>query len=321
MGLASVVTAGPQSLEVLLPCFNGATFLEAQVLSIYSQSLRPSRLLLRDDGSRDATPALVARLEQRFPGWLVPLPSGLRLGCRDNVALLLESSRADYVALADQDDLWDSHRLATCLDLMRRLEIEHGATTPLLVHSDLRLIDRGDRFIAPSFHRLQRLDPRRTGLDDLSLTNVVTGCTVLLNRACVEAALPIPEAAVLHDWWLALVASRCGAIGYVDVPTVAYRQHGANLVGAVGSGPARLFRLLYPRAGEPSGSYRLARALGQIQSLDERFPGAEPALLTYAQSSCVDRLSLLLSGRLRKHGPLRTLGLYVYLLALPCCHT
>ncbi len=309
------------SLEVLLPCFDGAPFLEAQVLSIHAQTRLPDRLLVRDDGSRDATRALLVSLECRFPGWLVSLPSGVRLGCRDNVATLLAASRADYVALADQDDVWDPHRLSAALELMIQLERTHSHKTPLLVHSDLRLIDGQGRFLAHSFHRAQRLDPKRTGLDDLTLTNVVTGCTVLLNRACVEASLPFPPAVVMHDWWLALVASRCGAIGYLQEPAVAYRQHGANLVGAVGQDPVRLLGLMHPSSRELSGPKRLARAWAQALALVERFPGPEPALVTYVKAGWARRLSLLCSGRLRKHGPLRTLGLWGCLLAVPRCRT
>jgi len=41
------------------------------------------------------------------------------------------------------------------------------------------------------------------------------GCTAVLNRACLDAALPIPREAVLHDWWLALVAMAAAGLGGV----------------------------------------------------------------------------------------------------------
>ena len=100
MGLGALV------IEVVLPTFNGAAYLKEQVDSIHRQTLRPQRLLVRDDGSSDGTQALLAELQQHYGSWLHLLPSEKNLGCSANVNCLLEASRAPYVALADQDDIW-----------------------------------------------------------------------------------------------------------------------------------------------------------------------------------------------------------------------
>ena len=103
-----------------------------------------------------------------------------------------------------------------------------------MVHSDLRLIDGDGLHLGSSYLKHQRLDPSRTGLNDLVLTNVVTGCTVLMNRAlCSKASIPVE--ALMHDWWLALVASATGAIGFMPKAFVLYRQHGGNVLGARGT--------------------------------------------------------------------------------------
>ena len=67
----------------------------------------------------------------------------------------------------------------------------------------------------------------------LMAQNFVTGCTMVINRALKEKAMPFPENIIMHDYWLALVASLTGKIGFVDKPTILYRQHGDNTVGAV----------------------------------------------------------------------------------------
>jgi rhamnosyltransferase len=36
----------------------------------------------------------------------------------------------------------------------------------------------------------------------------------------------------MHDWWLALIAAAFGAIGFIDTPTVLYRQHATNVIGS-----------------------------------------------------------------------------------------
>jgi hypothetical protein len=64
------------------------------------------------------------------------------------------------------------------------------------------------------------------------VSNTVTGCTALINRALLHKALPVPADAVMHDWWLSLVASCFGQLLFVDKSLVQYRQHDRNTLGA-----------------------------------------------------------------------------------------
>ena len=166
-------------IEVVLPTYNGVTYLKEQVDSIHRQTLRPQRLLVRDDGSCDGTQALLAELQQHYGSWLHRLPAEENLGCSANVNCLLEASRAPYVALADQDDIWLPEKLAESLSLLQRLEQQHGVHLPVLVHSDLELMAADGCRLSSTYVQHQRLDPHRTAPEALALTNVVTGCTAI----------------------------------------------------------------------------------------------------------------------------------------------
>src|SRR4029077_11295650 len=102
----------------------------------------------------------------------------------------------------------------------------------LLVHSDLSVVDDALRELQPSFWRYSGFDPERTNLARLLLKNTVTGCASLVNLPLVMLPVPVPPAALLHDYWLALVAAAAGRIAVVREPLVAYRQHARNAVGA-----------------------------------------------------------------------------------------
>ena len=93
-------------IDVVLPVFNGYEYLEQQVASIASQTLRPRRLLIRDDGSSERVLKLIHRLEAYYSPWLVVVPSEGNVGCTANVNALLRCVEASYCALADQDDIW-----------------------------------------------------------------------------------------------------------------------------------------------------------------------------------------------------------------------
>ena len=135
--------------------------------------------------------------------------------------------------LADDDDVWRPDKIAVTLAEMRRLEAVVGEETPVLVHTDLAVVDRQLRTVSASLARSQRLAAHETRLARLLVQNSVTGCTVMVNRALANLVGEPFDGIAMHDWWLALIASAFGHLAFVDVPTVQYRQHGHNTVGAV----------------------------------------------------------------------------------------
>jgi len=219
------------AVDILLGTYNGARHLREQIESFFAQEDVAFRILARDDGSSDDTPAILEHYARARPEMTRVGDRG-RLGVLGNFSRLLASATAPYVALSDQDDVWAARKLRTLLSAMRDLEARHGADTPLLVHSDLSVVDDALRELQPSFWRYSGFDPERTSLARLLLKNTVTGCASLVNLPLVRLALPVPAAALLHDYWLALVAAAAGRMALVRQPLVAYRQHARNVVGA-----------------------------------------------------------------------------------------
>jgi glycosyltransferase involved in cell wall biosynthesis len=221
-------------VDVLLASYNGERFLAEQLDSIAGQSFADWRLLVRDDGSTDGTMALLRARRAQDPGRVAILEhDGANSGSLRNFAALLERSAAPYAMFADQDDVWFPDKIAVTLAKMQQLERAHGPDCPLLVHTDMKVADGALHVIAESHWRFQKCDPvRGASLNRLLVQNCATGCSVMVNRALRELALPIPPEAMMHDWWLALVAAAFGRLGHVAAPTMLYRQHGANDVGA-----------------------------------------------------------------------------------------
>lgn len=308
-------------IEVMLPTYNGAPYLEAQLASIHAQTLRPTRVLLRDDGSCDGTLALIAQLKQHYGVWLEVLPADSNLGCTANVNQLLEASSAPYVALADQDDFWLPQKLEQSFALMQALEDRLGATIPLLVHSDLELVDAQAQPIGCRYLERQHLNPQRINPFDLALTNVVTGCTALFNRPLLHMALPIPTEAMMHDWWLALVASAFGQIALLEQPGVLYRQHGGNLLGSQGLGLAYWRHRLKQLFADPAAGVSIRATLQQAEKFEQRYglpiSALPPLLKLPRRQRWLALLQLPTDQRPTKHGILRTLGLYGLLACLP----
>ena len=222
-------------ISIGLCSHQGANYLDEQLESITNQNLLPMEVVICDDASSDSTIKIIINLSKSASCPYRLYQNEKCLGTLRNFSKVISLCKADYIDLCDQDDVWLPDKLRLSLQAMKEAEEKFGSQVPLLVHTDLAVIDADGETIAPSFIKLRRLKPRDDNpLPRLLAQNFVTGSTVLINRSLAEAALPIPKEAMMHDWWLALVAAATGKIVYIDRPTVLYRQHETNVIGAGG---------------------------------------------------------------------------------------
>lgn len=230
-------------VDVILSVHNGATYLGAMLDSLVAQTHPTWRLWMRDDGSTDGTRDVMRRAADADPRIVVLASGEGRLGAARSFGWLLDRVPANsaYVMCADHDDVWLPGKIAATLAVMRRAERE--APGPVLVHTDLVVVDDALRPIAPSFWRFSGVAPEPVSLRRLVVQNVVTGPTMMLNRALRELAGSVPAAAIYQDWWYSLVAAAFGRIVALPEATTLYRQHGANSVGARRDVPLRWFEL------------------------------------------------------------------------------
>jgi len=241
-------------IDILLATYNGALFLEAQIDSLLAQTYPAFRILVSDDGSCDDTPQILTHYARRYPGRIVLVPNrrpgaGALRNFEHLMSVCLEQGQAKWFAFADQDDVWLPDKLSLCAAHMQVLESDGGDDLPCLVHTDLCVVDTECQLVHPSLARYEGLNPAAATRDSLLSVNEVTGCTVLGNRRLLELALPLPEAAIVHDWWCAVIAGS-GRRAYLAQATVHYRQHGANQIGARNRGGwSRARRVLLDGAG------------------------------------------------------------------------
>jgi hypothetical protein len=261
-------------IDILLATYNGQAHLAEQIDSLLAQEFVAWRLLARDDGSKDGTVELLEAYAGRLKGRMTLLPnSGGNLGPMGNFLELMRHSDADHIMLCDQDDVWLPGKIGMTLAKMREMESEQGRDKPLLVHTDFRVVDEHLNILAESGWRYQKTDPDRDSLNRLLVQNVATGCTVMINRALRDLALPVPGEALMHDHWLALAAAAFGKIGYLPTPTLLYRQHGGNEVGAQPWGMASILGHL---SDLPAVRKVIASNRAQAGAFCQRYQGLLP---------------------------------------------
>ena len=239
------------SLAILLSTYNGEGFLAEQLDSLFGQTRQDFIVVARDDGSTDASRAVLESYAARYPDRFHLLPRDpVNRGACASFALLMDAVlergaelglESAYMMFCDQDDIWLEDKIERQTKLMRETEADDPAV-PILVHSDLEVVSFDKQHVAPSFAAYQGLQVDRNSFIQIAISNLVTGCTSLINEALARRALPVSPDAIMHDWWLALTASAFGKVAYMAEPTVRYRQHDANTIGARQHKPARLTR-------------------------------------------------------------------------------
>jgi hypothetical protein len=236
-------------LAILLSTYNGGKFLKEQLDSLLGQTYTNFIIVVRDDGSADDSVEILQGYADGHPDRFHLVGNAAtdnndsddNLGACGSFSLLMDyvfqhktelGLEQAYMMFCDQDDVWYENKIERELQCMLETEAQLDQDAPALVHSDLAVVSENQDMIAISFTRYQGLETERNSFCNLAISNLVTGCTALINEAAARKALPIPEGAIMHDWWLGLVAAGFGQIVFIDAPLVYYRQHGSNTIGA-----------------------------------------------------------------------------------------
>lgn len=220
-------------ITVLMATYNGSSYVREMIDSVLAQDYTDFRLVLSDDCSKDDTAQILEEYAQKYPNRVTHYRSGLRFGNAQShfMYLLQHFHDTPYMMFCDQDDYWHPDKMSKTFRKMQEIEKEG---MPAMVHTDLRVVDGGLKEMDPSFMHFSKLRGDRLALNQLLVQNVVTGCTMMVNRNLAELASDhLPEGKMLmHDWWLAMIAAAMGTAGYLNEATIDYRQHGNNVVGA-----------------------------------------------------------------------------------------
>lgn len=305
----------PPAVCIVMAVFRpNEAFLSQQIASIATQDF-PDFEVVFVNADR-ASAALATRLARAagLPYRIVtpPHPLDSPRAFEFGLTEALKSAGPDtFFALSDQDDIWHRDRLSKGVAALR-------AGTADLVHSDARLIGDDGTVIHTSMFAFEGRH-RAPRLRTLLYRNSVTGMTVLMRRRLVEIALPFPPqngVHYYHDLWLAILAGCMGGIGFLPEPTVDYRQHDRNAIGAVDRhGRSRFVRFNTSWLRQEAGAYALARYLakcavlrmhdaidlGQVPGGQAKLHPLKPYLyrLRGAESHAVDAVRLLAGGHVR----------------------
>lgn len=222
-----------KTITVLMSTYNGSKYLREQIESVLAQTNVNVRLIVRDDGSKDNTLNILEEYAQsRKLQWyngenLKPLGSFMHL--------LFNCPESSYYAFCDQDDVWLHDKLSKSLKKMEDVEL-CNPNKPIIIHTDMTVVDSELNVISKSFWDNNGIRPDILNkFEMLACYNGVNGCTILMNNTARKLIKEryFHQSVFIHDVMSSLIVSANGGIiDYVDEPTLLYRQHEGNVVGA-----------------------------------------------------------------------------------------
>lgn len=213
-------------VSILMATYQGERFLKAQLESFRAQDFTCWDLYVSDDGSTDATIEIIKKFGMTKAE--VRVIEGPRQGFQRNFMHLIETvpTASEYYAFSDQDDVWSPTRISRAVAWMKA----QPQDVPLVYCSRTRNVDEYGREVGFS-----PLHQRKPSFKNALVQSIAGGNTMLINRAMIEVLRRVgAEVAVpSHDWWIYIVATGVGGqVMYDPAPTVDYRQHENNQVGA-----------------------------------------------------------------------------------------
>jgi len=221
----------------LLSTYNGEKYLGEQLASFLIQREFTiqrgveQKLLVRDDGSKDSTLAILREYRVAHPDVVADIIEGTNIGSTASFCELMReayskySSEFYYFAFADQDDYWLEDKLWKAV---QKLEVLDNSV-PNMYCSDKIIVDS----------RLEAIPGIRPAKVELTkgralARNLATGCTMLFNKRALELFVTRKTDFIkIHDHAIFLICSFLGNVVYDEKAYILYRQHGHNQLGGL----------------------------------------------------------------------------------------
>lgn len=226
----SIYSVSAYRVAVLLTCYNGEEFIEAQINSILCQISCEVTIFVSDDNSTDSTNQLLKKLAFEHPHLIYFSVTDKNTGSAGkNFFHLIQKSDCcefDFIAFSDQDDIWESDHLINAIKISIS-ERCHGVSSNVLA------------FFPDGRTKIYRKNKPQKRYD-FFFESPGPGCTFVLTktlyayvRGIVTYNRILVDHVFHHDWLIYALARSAGFKWFIrEAPLVHYRQHGNNETGA-----------------------------------------------------------------------------------------
>lgn len=211
-------------VSIVLCSYNGQKYIKEQIECLIEQTYSNIEIVVCDDASSDRTVEIITSFALK--------DSRIRLFCEsENVGYNKNFERAcaqakgEYIAISDQDDIWDLQKIEKLMKLWidKDVILVHSAYASFYTHTQIN-------------YKHKKLRKPFTGNELISffIGNHITGHNMLFKRELLELILPFPKG-IYYDWWIAGVAVCNGRINATEDTLTYHRLHETNVSGSLES--------------------------------------------------------------------------------------
>lgn len=209
---------------ILLSTYNGEKFVSHQLESILNQTYKDFILYVRDDGSTDATVAILNKYSQENENIVILSDGKNNKGASASFLWLLKNVEAKYYMFCDQDDFWLEDKVQLQVEEIEKSNSDQNH--PIVVYHDLILTNKDGIVINNSFWDLHDFKTNEVQFDSLFVKNVLTGCACLINQSMKNEVLKYNvEKIFMYDHVIALIAYGFGKAIAIKKGLILYRDH------------------------------------------------------------------------------------------------
>lgn len=204
-------------ISIAVATYNGEKYIKAQIDSLLKLEYKNVEIIVSDDNSTDSTYAILETYGEK-----IKLYKNSNKGLSSNFINAITHCSGEYIALCDQDDIWEKDKLNILLEHIDDFDIVHGGVC--VIDSD------GNYHPNKGIHTFYEIDKTmKYEFKDYIKENLILGCTSLIKASFLKKVLCIPSEAIYHDWWFSLNAIKYGnGVVYVDKQIIKYRKHDSN---------------------------------------------------------------------------------------------
>ncbi|HVP88667.1 MAG TPA: glycoside hydrolase family 99-like domain-containing protein [Casimicrobiaceae bacterium] len=234
------------SVSVVMPAYNHERYVVTAINSILAQTHRDLEIVAVDDGSRDATGALLDDCAVRCRSHALTVVHQSNAGAHEAINHGIALARGDVIAIINSDDRYAPTRLERLLAEMDRRGAGFAFSRTLYIDDDGRPVADTDPYVS----HIRRAIAAAAEAPDLLFTLVYSNIAVstgnfVFRRQLVEKIGGFCAMRVCHDWDFLLAASYETPLVFIDEPLYEYRLHESNTVASArAKGPIEVEQLL-----------------------------------------------------------------------------
>lgn len=203
-------------VSVVLCSYNGEKFLRSQIDSITAQTYPNLEIIIVDDASSDSTSSILEEYSRKDSRIKYHINSA-NIGYNKNFEKAFPLASADYIAISDQDDIWESNKI----ELMMKDWLPGSLFTYSL----------SGNFFSDDFKNREQARPVKyrtiTQLHQLVFNSPVHGHASMFKKELLSYCMPFPSD-IYYDWWMSMQAARIAPVGCIPLTLTWHRVHKTN---------------------------------------------------------------------------------------------